>query len=102
MEKCQNLTKGMHINNGAFLFQANFTSIHSMEEFNFITAHWNLEEYWIGIVRDDYNFQDGTKVNQKLAQKFEKYVPWASPDVEKGFICRALPAGQQDAKEVRA
>jgi hypothetical protein len=62
-----------------------------MGEFKFITAHWNLEEYWIGIVQDDYNFQDGTEVNQTLAQEFDEYVPWADPAKPKGFICRALP-----------
>jgi hypothetical protein len=83
-----------------FAFQANFTSIHSMEEFNFITSHWNLEEYWIGIIRGDSRFQDGTKVNQTLAREFDKYVPWAWTDTRKGFICRAVPAGQQNSKEV--
>ncbi|CAK5052619.1 unnamed protein product [Meloidogyne enterolobii] len=44
------------------LLNANFTSVHSLREFKFITDNFDLKEYWIGIVYGSPNFEDGTEV----------------------------------------
>ncbi|CAK5120452.1 unnamed protein product [Meloidogyne enterolobii] len=44
------------------LLNANFTSVHSLREFKFITDNFDLKEYWIGLVYGSPNFEDGTEV----------------------------------------
>ena len=70
-----------------------------MDEFDFITSHWDLHHFWIGIIYGWSSFQDGTKVDPQVFGQFEKFVPWAFPSVQKGFICRAAPGQDVKVKE---
>jgi hypothetical protein len=59
-----------------------------MEEFRFITAHFDLHQLWIGVFQGNPNFMDGTPVDPRVAAQFDPLVPWAWPDTLKGYICR--------------
>lgn len=69
-----------------------------MDEFKFITKHWDLHRFWIGIIYGNDKFEDGTDVDQKVFEQFRKFVPWAWPQVPKGFICRAKPGDDVKVK----
>ncbi|KAL3079572.1 hypothetical protein niasHT_037134 [Heterodera trifolii] len=71
--------------------QASFCSVHSVDEFRFITANFDLRHFWIGIFFGSSYFEDGTKVDQRLFEQISPMVPWAPPQTLKGFVCRAVP-----------
>nr|CAD2186799.1 unnamed protein product [Meloidogyne enterolobii] len=72
------------------LLNANFTSVHSLREFKFITDNFDLKEYWIGLVYGSPNFEDGTEVDQEVFWQIADRVPWAHPSTLKGYICKAV------------
>uniref|UniRef100_A0A1I8BRJ0 C-type lectin domain-containing protein n=1 Tax=Meloidogyne hapla TaxID=6305 RepID=A0A1I8BRJ0_MELHA len=69
---------------------ANFTSIHSLREFKFITDNFDLHDNWIGIVYGSDKFEDGTPVNPEVFWQFANKVPWATPSTLKGYICKTV------------
>ncbi|KAL3110363.1 hypothetical protein niasHT_011801 [Heterodera trifolii] len=71
--------------------KASFCSVHSVDEFRFITANFDLRHFWIGIFFGSNYFEDGTKVDQRLFEQISPMVPWAPPQTLKGFVCRAVP-----------
>ncbi|KAL3095832.1 hypothetical protein niasHS_005591 [Heterodera schachtii] len=71
--------------------QASFCSVHSVDEFRFITANFDLRHFWIGIFFGSSYFEDGTKVDRRLFEQISPMVPWAPPQTLKGFVCRAAP-----------
>uniref|UniRef100_A0A914HZB1 glucuronosyltransferase n=1 Tax=Globodera rostochiensis TaxID=31243 RepID=A0A914HZB1_GLORO len=71
--------------------RANFTSIHSVEEYKFINSHWNLRNFWIGIFNGKSHYEDGTPVDPEVFRQISPLIPWSTPDVLKGFICRKNP-----------
>uniref|UniRef100_A0A915MGZ4 C-type lectin domain-containing protein n=1 Tax=Meloidogyne javanica TaxID=6303 RepID=A0A915MGZ4_MELJA len=72
------------------LLNANFTSVHSLREFKFITDNFDLKEYWIGLVYGAPTFEDGTQVDQEVFWQIADSVPWAHPSTLKGYICKAV------------
>uniref|UniRef100_A0A914H553 Uncharacterized protein n=1 Tax=Globodera rostochiensis TaxID=31243 RepID=A0A914H553_GLORO len=71
--------------------KANFSSVHSMDEFRVIAANFDLRHFWIGIFFGSSRFEDGTKVDQEVFEQLTPLVPWAPPQIPKGFVCRANP-----------
>uniref|UniRef100_A0A183C2U0 C-type lectin domain-containing protein n=1 Tax=Globodera pallida TaxID=36090 RepID=A0A183C2U0_GLOPA len=69
--------------------KANFSSVHSMDEFRVIATNFDLRHFWIGIFFGSSRFEDGTKVDQEVFEQLTPLVPWAPPQMPKGFVCRA-------------
>jgi hypothetical protein len=70
-------------------FGANFSSVHSMAEFQFIMEHFDLHHLWIGIFYGADRYEDHTDVEQQVLKQFTPLVPWSDPSTPKGFICKA-------------
>jgi hypothetical protein len=70
-------------------FGANFSSVHSMAEFQFIMEHYDLHHLWIGIFYGADRYEDHTDVEQQVLKQFTPLVPWSDPSTPKGFICKA-------------
>lgn len=71
-------------------FGANYTSVHSLDEFHFIVANFDLHQLWIGVVYGSDQFQDGTAVEPEVMKQIAPLVPWTDPSTPKGFICKAF------------
>ncbi|KAL3076020.1 hypothetical protein niasHT_032617 [Heterodera trifolii] len=77
--------------------KANFASFQSVDEFTFITSHWDLRDFWVGIYFGKKHFEDGTAVDGKVLRHVAPRIPWATPDKRKGFICRKKAKGAKES-----
>ena len=74
-----------------------------MEEFRFITSHFDLEKFWIGAIQEKDHFEDGTEVDPEVAKEYDPLVPWtdpgAIPPFKKRVICRRFASEEVNRLE---